>query len=83
MFLLTRGIEPADLFNLEPGTTPFPASVIDMLSGGLGQPVGSWPKKVQKIILGDRKPQRGRPGANAPLIGVSSGRLPSASSMVS
>jgi pyruvate carboxylase len=63
MFLITRGIRPADVLNLEPGATPFPASVIDMLSGNLGQPTGGWPKKLQKIVLGDRKPIRGRPGA--------------------
>jgi pyruvate carboxylase len=34
-----------------------------MLMGGLGQPVGGWPKKLQKVVLGDRKPLRGRPGA--------------------
>jgi pyruvate carboxylase len=64
MFLITRGIKPADVLNLDPGSTPFPASVIDMLMGNLGQPVGGWPKKMQKIILGDRKPLRGRPGAS-------------------
>jgi len=64
MFLITRGIKPADVLNLDPGTTPFPASVIDMLMGNLGQPVGGWPKKLQKIVLGDRKPLRGRPGAS-------------------
>ena len=63
MFLLTRGIKPADVLNLEPGSVPFPASVIDMLSGNLGQPDGGWPKKLQKVVLGDRKPIRGRPGA--------------------
>lgn len=63
MFLITRGIKPADVLNLEPGTTPFPESVIDMLMGGLGQPMGGWPKKLQKVVLGDRKPLRGRPGA--------------------
>jgi pyruvate carboxylase len=63
MFLISRGIKPADVLNLEPGSVPFPASVIDMLMGNLGQPVGGWPKKLQKIILGDRKPIRGRPGA--------------------
>ena len=52
----TRGIKPADVVNLEPGATPFPESVIDMLMGGLGQPVGGWPKDVQKVVLGDRKP---------------------------
>jgi pyruvate carboxylase len=63
MFLISRGIKPADVLNLEPGSVPFPASVIDMLMGHLGQPAGGWPKKLQKIVLGDRKPIRGRPGA--------------------
>ncbi len=65
MFLITKGISPKDVINLEPGT-PFPASVIDMLSGGLGKPPGGWPKKLQKVVLGDRKPKKGRPGAGAP-----------------
>ena len=64
MFLITRGIKPADVLNLEPGSTPFPESVIDMLAGGLGQPMGGWPKKLQHVVLGNRKPLRGRPGAS-------------------
>jgi len=63
MFLITRGLKTADVLNLEPGSIPFPASVIDMLSGNLGQPAGGWPKRLQKVVLGDRKPIRGRPGA--------------------
>jgi pyruvate carboxylase len=63
MFLITRGLKPADVLNLEPGSVPFPASVIDMLSCNLGQPEGGWPKKLQKVVLGDKKPIRGRPGA--------------------
>ncbi|MFA5058109.1 MAG: pyruvate carboxylase, partial [Opitutaceae bacterium] len=62
LFLVARGIRPADVLNLEPGT-PFPASVVDMLAGGLGQPPGGWPKRLQKIVLGQRKPLRTRPGA--------------------
>ena len=64
MFLITRGIKPADVLNLEPGSTPFPESVIDMLAGGLGKPMGGWPKKLQHVVLGKRKPLRGRPGAS-------------------
>ncbi len=64
MFLITRGIKPADVLNLEPDSTPFPESVIDMLSGGLGKPLGGWPKKLQHVVLGKRKPLRGRPGAS-------------------
>ena len=63
MFLITHGIKPADVLNLEPGSTPFPESVIDMLSGGLGHPMGGWPKKLQHVVLGNRKPIKGRPGA--------------------
>ncbi len=64
MFLVTRGIRPADVLNLEPGATPFPESVVDMLAGGLGIPMGGWPKKLQRVVLGNRKPIRGRPGAS-------------------
>ncbi len=63
MFLVTRGIKPIDVLNLEPGATPFPESVIDMLMGGLGKPMGGWPRKLQKVVLGDRKPLNNRPGA--------------------
>lgn len=63
LFLFTRGIKPQDVVNLEPGVTPFPASVLDMLRGGLGQPMGGWPKEVQKVVLGKEKPLKGRPGA--------------------
>ncbi len=69
MFLLTKGVEPADLVNLEPGTA-FPESVVDMLSGGLGQPKGGWPKDVQKVVLGDRKPFKGRPGSRAEKVNI-------------
>ncbi len=62
IFLLTRGIEPKDLVNLEPGTQPFPASVIDMLRGGLGQPKGGFPEEVVRVVLGDEQPRDGRPG---------------------
>lgn len=65
MFLIGRGIKPADVVNLPPGT-PFPESVIDMLSGGLGQPMGGWPLQLQKVVLGDRKPLEGRPGESMP-----------------
>ena len=69
MFLLTKGIEPADLVNLDPGTA-FPESVVDMLSGGLGQPKGGWPKKVQQVVLGDPKAYKGRPGKRAEKVEI-------------
>ncbi len=68
LFLVSRGIRPADVLNLEPGSTPFPASVVDMLAGNLGRPPGGWPKRLQRIVLGSRRPLRGRPGAGLPPV---------------
>jgi pyruvate carboxylase len=55
LFLFARGIRPADVVNLEPGATPFPESVIDMLAGGLGWPEGGWPEAVSLAVLGPAK----------------------------
>ena len=63
MFLVTRGIKAADVTKIKPGSIDFPESVIDMLSGGLGQPDGGWPADVQKVVLGsNRRITTKRPG---------------------
>ncbi len=55
LFLFSRGIKPADVVNLPPGETPFPESVIDMLTGGLGWPEGGWPVAMWRAVLGEKK----------------------------
>lgn len=45
-----------------------PNSVIEMLEGALGEPLGGWPKKIQRVILQGRKAKRGRPGAHLPPV---------------
>jgi pyruvate carboxylase len=60
LFLFTKGIKPADVVNLPPGTS-WPESVLDMLGGGLGEPMGGWPPAVLKAILGTAKPKRTKP----------------------
>ena len=60
LFLFTKGIKPADVVNLPPGTS-WPESVLDMLSGGLGEPMGGWPPAVVKAVLGTAKPKRVKP----------------------
>ncbi|NNE93531.1 MAG: pyruvate carboxylase, partial [Verrucomicrobiales bacterium] len=62
MFLITRGMTPQEVLEIEPGSVDFPESVIDMLWGGLGQPDGGWPKDVQKAVLGNKEPTTKRPG---------------------
>jgi pyruvate carboxylase len=44
----------------------FPDSVVEFFEGRLGQPPGGFPKALQKRVLRDRKPLRGRPGASLP-----------------
>ena len=44
----------------------FPDSVVEFFEGRLGQPPGGFPKALQKRVLRDRKPMRGRPGATLP-----------------
>jgi len=60
LFLFSRGIRPADVVNLEPGVTPFPESVVDMLSGGLGWPEGGWPADVSRVVLGEKRAAEAR-----------------------
>jgi pyruvate carboxylase len=60
LFLFSRGVKPEDLINLDPGSTPFPESVVDMLSGGLGWPEGGWPMDVQKVVLGEARSVQAR-----------------------
>ena len=68
LFLFTRGIRPADVVNLEPGL-PFPESVKDMLAGGLGEPVGGWPKRLVQVVLGKTKPDKARaPKVSLPAV---------------
>ncbi|WP_289061909.1 pyruvate carboxylase [uncultured Zobellia sp.] len=42
----------------------FPESVKSFFRGDLGQPVGGFPKKLQKIVLKDEKPYSNRPNAH-------------------
>ena len=60
LFLVARGIKPADVPSLKPGTA-FPASVVEMLSGALGQPPGGWPKKLKEVVLGNRASEKHGP----------------------
>jgi pyruvate carboxylase len=40
----------------------FPASVIDLIGGGMGQPPGGFPEEVKKRVLRGEPGQTGRPG---------------------
>jgi pyruvate carboxylase len=65
LFMLANNLRAADVLE---GKTDlaFPDSVVEFFEGRLGQPPGGFPKALQKRVLRERKPQRGRPGASLP-----------------
>ena len=52
-----------------------PESVMDLLSGAMGQPPGGFPKDVQKLILRGRPIVDGRPGATLPPADIEATRV--------
>ena len=67
LFLVSHGMSVREFENLPVGHgLNVPNSVVEMFEGALGVPSSGWPKKMQRLILKDRKPRRGRPGAMLP-----------------
>jgi len=62
LMMVSQNLTSAEV--LDPKTDmAFPASVVEMLRGDLGQPLGGWPKALQDKALKDIKPITERPGA--------------------
>ncbi|MFV0571285.1 MAG: pyruvate carboxylase [Xanthomarina gelatinilytica] len=62
-YLVSNNLTVQDV--LERGDTiSFPQSVVSFFKGDLGQPVGGFPKDLQKSILKDEKPYTDRPNAH-------------------
>jgi pyruvate carboxylase len=67
LFLVANNLKAKDVLD-EKRELAFPKSVIELFEGRLGQPHGGWPKKLQKIVLKDRKPLKGRPADHLPAV---------------
>ena len=62
-YLISNGLTTEDV--LKKGESlSYPQSVISFFKGDLGQPVGGFPKKLQKIVLKGEKPYTDRPNAH-------------------
>ncbi|TXD48036.1 pyruvate carboxylase [Polaribacter sp. IC073] len=62
-YLVSNNLTVQDV--LERGDTiSFPQSVVSFFKGDLGQPVGGFPKDLQKLILKGEKPYTDRPNAH-------------------
>ena len=85
LFMVANELTVEDVLD-ENRELAFPASVIDLIGGMMGQPMGGFPEKVQKIILKGKEPLSERPGKSLPSadfeaagkkIGAFLGRKPS------
>jgi pyruvate carboxylase len=93
IFLVNHNMSVQQFERLGPDhNLTLPGSVIEMLSGALGEPEGGWPKRLQKAVLKGAKPQRGRPGAHltpvnfaetASMLGRKIGHEPAADEVLS
>ncbi len=63
IFMVTNNFTPEDIMTRGEEIS-FPESVINFFKGDLGQPVGGFPKKLQKIILKNKTPYTDRPNAH-------------------
>jgi pyruvate carboxylase len=63
LFLVSHDMTVRDLERLGPDhALTLPNSVVEMISGALGEPEGGWPEKLASVILKGAKPKPGRPG---------------------
>jgi pyruvate carboxylase len=91
LFMVANELTPEDVLS---GTRElaYPASVVDLIGGKMGQPPGGFPEIVQKRILRDQQPLTSRPGETLPPADFEStssklahilGRLPTQAEIVS
>src|SRR5260370_38930011 len=62
LMMVTQGLTPADVVDPQREIS-FPASVVEMLRGDLGQPPGGWPTALQSKCIKGGKPTTARPAS--------------------
>jgi pyruvate carboxylase len=62
LMMVTQGLNVDDVLDPQREIS-FPASVVEMLRGEIGQPPGGWPEALQAKALKGAKPSTARPGS--------------------
>ncbi len=65
LFMVANNLTPEDVLD-QSRELAFPASVIDLIGGMMGQPPGGFPEEIKKIVLKDKPALTERPGASLP-----------------
>jgi len=71
--MVTSGLSAEDILDPEKDVA-FPESVVSFFRGEVGQPLGGFPKALQKKVLNGEKPLKKRPGATLPAVDLSAER---------
>lgn len=61
IFMVQNDLTPENIYE-KAKDMAFPDSIVSYFGGMLGQPIGGFPKKLQKLVLKGQKPIDGRPG---------------------
>jgi pyruvate carboxylase len=73
LLMVTSGLTPKQV--LDPQVdVPFPASVVQLFRGDLGQPYGGFPQALQRKVLKGAAPLTERPGAQLPPVDLEAER---------
>ncbi|HET9108406.1 MAG TPA: pyruvate carboxylase [Steroidobacteraceae bacterium] len=73
LLMVTSGLTPQQV--LDPHVdVPFPASVVQLFHGDLGQPYGGFPQALQRKVLKGAAPLTQRPGAQLPPVDLEAER---------
>jgi len=63
LYMVAQGLTPEQVADPDMDID-FPASVVAFFRGELGTPMGGFPRALQKKVLGDEEPIKGRPAAS-------------------
>jgi pyruvate carboxylase len=73
LMMVAQDLTPEDVLD-EKRDIAFPASVVEMMRGDLGQPPGGWSKALQAKVLKGEKPITVRPGSLLPPADLAAAR---------
>ncbi|MBV8317993.1 MAG: pyruvate carboxylase, partial [Planctomycetaceae bacterium] len=73
LFMVANNLTPADTLDPE-RELAFPASVVELFEGRLGQPPGGFPPALQERVLKGRPAMTERPGKNLPPADIAAAR---------
>ena len=65
LFMVANDLTPEDVLNTQ-RELAFPASVVDLVCGMMGQPVGGFPENISQVVLRGKAGLKGRPGDSLP-----------------